>query len=165
MSTHMELQVDQERHMVDLSLGGAESAAASTSGRPEPDALVSGQITHISGAGVRILLRGGSQGQVSLTDIHDTAVENALAGLTVGEFVRCRVLESSSSSSSIGRNADGDKDAGMRLFRLSLRPSQGAWRRGVASPMPATAAADEDAVPELFTLSDLKIGQQVWCVS
>jgi hypothetical protein len=48
------------------------------------------------------------------------------------------------------------------VWKLSLRPSQGAWREGVPSSAAAASGADTaEAVPESLTLSDLKIGQQV----
>ena len=49
--------------------------------------------------------------------------------------------------------AEGAQEA---VWQLSLRPSQGASRGGVAS-----AAAADEAAPETISLGDLKIGQQV----
>lgn len=37
-------------------------------------------------------LAGHASGQVAITDIHDSFVPNALEGIKIGYFVRCRVL-------------------------------------------------------------------------
>lgn len=46
----------------------------------------------VTGTGVRVHLAGNASGQVALTDIHDSFVANALEGIEVGDFVRCRVM-------------------------------------------------------------------------
>ncbi|BDA47226.1 probable protein RRP5 homolog [Coccomyxa sp. Obi] len=145
------VQVDKGRGQVDLTLrkDGAPYDPV------EAGALVNGQITQVSGTGVRVHLAGHASGHVPVTDIHDSFVPNAIEGIEVGDFVRCRVIGQAEAK---GVNNSGrEKREGQEgVWQLSLRPSQGAWREGV----PAASTSD-DAAPEKLNLGDLKIGQQV----
>lgn len=134
------LHVDARRHMLDLTLrdvayslpqtngmaaaGDAEggkaqgrktagSAGNSSRPLPVPGSLMLGKVKACSGAGVLIQLGAGvgAMGHVALTDIHDTWVSNALAGIPVGAFVRAKVLEA---------QLDG-----LGRLPLSLRASEG----------------------------------------
>ena len=48
-----------------------------------------------AGSGIRVHLPAARVGTIAVTDIHDSFVEDALAGLAVGDFVRCQCLVSS----------------------------------------------------------------------
>ncbi|KAG2498018.1 hypothetical protein HYH03_004276 [Edaphochlamys debaryana] len=132
------LGVNAKKHTLDLSLldpcsghtngsVAAGSGAAADAGKapiPAEGALVMGRIVAVSGAGVRVAIGAKRFGRVALTDIHDTWVPDALAGLTEGAYVRARVV---------------GKDGETAL--LSLRPSRGGAVAGAA----ARAGAAEGA--------------------
>jgi hypothetical protein len=118
---------------------------------PAPGQLLLGRIQAARGSGVLVQLGWHALGLVALTDIHDSWVDNALAGLAEGTFVRARVL-------------DGPPDARGRL-RLTLRPSEGGVVEGLARPAAAAgggkaAGAAAAAAAELGP-EQLKEGSQV----
>ena len=49
----------------------------------------------VAGSGLRVHLPAAQVGIIGVTDINDSFAENALSGLAVGDFVRCKVLASS----------------------------------------------------------------------
>jgi hypothetical protein len=59
---------------------------------------------------VGVLLRGGSYGQVAVTDIHDVYVGNAIADVKAGEYACCRVLGRAAKS---GRGSGEGNDEGV----------------------------------------------------
>ena len=132
------MTVDRQRHALDVALQGAAAA----SGMPKAGTAVLGRITAVGGAGggVRVQLSARRSGRVALTDIHDAAVQQALAGLAVGQYVRAVVLgPDPAAGGSKGRGA------GAQLL-LSLRPAAGgqcAAHKAAAKPktdVPAVAA-------------------------
>lgn len=124
-----------------------------------------------------VQLGGHAFGRASLADLHDTFVPDALAGLRVGAFVRCRVLEpveaagpSAESKPESAAQAAGSKknsvgsgsgDAGAALgggggaLRVSLRASRGGECEG-QDPSP-----NGDPAPEQLDLGALRINQSV----
>ncbi|KAG2446158.1 hypothetical protein HXX76_000753 [Chlamydomonas incerta] len=162
------LGVNAKKHTLDLTLvdpcsgkatHGSEPrgpGAGAQAPLPAEGALVMGRILSASGAGVRVSLGPKRAGRVALTDIHDSPVPNALAGLVEGAYVRVRVL-----------GKDGD------FAVLSLRPSRGGAVAGAAGgaaagkkgkdAAAATAGADQAAAPqpELLDVAAVKVGDTV----
>jgi rRNA biogenesis protein RRP5 len=152
------LGIDAKQHTLDLSLRAdrlqlavtdpAAAAAAGTAAAavnvPAGGALVPGRIASVAGSGVVVQLGPKTLGVVSLTDIHDTWVPNALAGLSAGVYVRARVLAAGSTEPGTGGgSAAAAVDSKGRLL-LSLRPSQGgllAAEEGSAEAAALAAAA------------------------
>jgi len=103
------VSVDAKKRVLDVILGekGVER-------KPETGSLVTGTIISVgNGGGVLIRLGHDVLGKVALSDIHDEAVDNALVGLEVGQFVRGKVVD------------EGKKDGRMLKVALSLKPSMG----------------------------------------
>ncbi|KIY92526.1 hypothetical protein MNEG_15437 [Monoraphidium neglectum] len=149
--------VDAKRQKLDLTLRADVAMRPHAAGAPPlpaPGQLLLGRIQAARGSGVLVQLGWHALGLVALTDIHDSWVDNALAGLAEGTFVRARVL-------------DGPPDARGRL-RLTLRPSEGGVVEGLARPAAAAgggkaAGAAAAAAAELGP-EQLKEGSQA-CVS
>jgi predicted RNA-binding protein with RPS1 domain len=158
------LGVDAKQHTLDLSLRAdrlrraisdpaaaaaaagstAAAAAATAADKPAGGALVPGRIVSVAGSGVVVQLGPKTLGIVSLTDIHDTWVTNALAGLSAGVYVCARVLAADDAKPrSGGGSAAAAVDSKGRVL-LSLRPSQGgelAAEEGTAEAEALAAAA------------------------
>lgn len=78
-------QVDRATHSVDLSQQEVDSGRPGGGRPPQPGSLVSGRVTAAGGFGLRLRLAGGFTGTAALCDVHDTYVENALAGAADSE--------------------------------------------------------------------------------
>eukprot|EP00798_Chlamydomonas_sp_ICE-L_P000496 gene496-1903_t len=115
---------------------------------PKVGDLVVGRVSGVSGGGVKRM------GRVAVTDIHDTTVPNALAGIKEGAYARCKVLDPDSKGA----------------IRLSARPCDG----GKISDMTYTdknkkkkskdgssKEAAIKAMPDSVDLSKLTIGEKV----
>jgi predicted RNA-binding protein with RPS1 domain len=155
------LGVDAKQHTLDLSLradrmrkaiadpaaaaaaAGSAAAAAAAADKPAGGALVPGRIVSVAGSGVVVQLGPKTLGVVALTDIQDTWVPNALAGLSTGVYVRARVLAAEGAKPrSGGGSAAAAVDSKGRVL-LSLKPSQGgllAAEEGTAEAAALTAA-------------------------
>jgi predicted RNA-binding protein with RPS1 domain len=153
------LGIDAKQHTLDLSLradrlrravtdpaaAAAAGPAAAATDVPAGGALVPGRIVSVAGSGVVVQLGPKTLGVVSLTDIHDTWVPNALAGFSAGIYVRARVLVAGGAKprGGGGSAAAAAVDSKGRLL-LSLRPSEGgllAAEEGSAEAAALAAAA------------------------
>jgi rRNA biogenesis protein RRP5 len=114
---------------------------------PAPGQLLIGRVSAARGSGVLVQLGWHALGLVSLSDIHDSWVPNALAGLQEGAFVRARVL-------------DSPPDARGRL-RLSLRPSDGGEVEGLKRAAPPAGAEGAKAPPKALKAEQLAEGCEV----
>ena len=150
---------------------------------PPAGQLVTGKVSKVLGAGVVIELTKTLKGIVSLTDLHDSWVPQALSGLNPGQFVRARVLGAdSAAAAACGQQQQQPQplvDKHGHLL-LSLRPSQGGAVAGVEGwgDMEGLAGADQQqqqkgkkkskqqqqqqqAADGLLDLSSLKHGDKV----
>uniref|UniRef100_A0A383V4G5 S1 motif domain-containing protein n=1 Tax=Tetradesmus obliquus TaxID=3088 RepID=A0A383V4G5_TETOB len=152
------LGVDAKQHTLDLSLRGdrlrrgisdpaaaAGAAAAAAADRLAGGALVPGRIVSVTGSGVVVQLGPKTLGVVAVTDIHDSWVPNALAGLSAGVYVRARVLAAEGAEPRSGGAAAAAVDSKGRVL-LSLRPSEGgqlAAEEGTAEAAALAAASKQ----------------------
>lgn len=199
------LHVDAQRHALDVSLqpavpgavptaaagaastdadADADAAAAAAAAAPKAGSVVLGRITAVGGGGVRVQLSARCTGRVALTDIHDSAVQQVLAGLEEGQYCRAAVLgpdPACSQTSSSGKGGskggkgkggkgkggkggkDSSKDSGAdnsSQLLLSLRPAAG----GQCAAHAAAAAAEQQVAglaPGQLQPKSLKPGQKV----
>jgi rRNA biogenesis protein RRP5 len=123
----------------------AAAAAAAAAGRaPKAGDLLLGRVTALGGGGIRVQLSAHSVGRVPLTEVHDAAVQDALAGLSAGQYCRCAVLGADPAAAKQPDGGDGNpgskRQGSGRPLLLSLRPAAG----GQCAAHSAAAAAPAD---------------------
>ena len=91
------------------------------------DDMVMGTVHSFSGkSGVTISLGANGLGHVSLMNVHDMPVDNALKGFEVGQYVRARVIGPASGVGAVSKGHGSSKDnQSVAHWNLSLKPSQG----------------------------------------
>lgn len=106
--------------------GGKGAAAGDTAAALQallpPGRLVMARVAGVGGSGVRLHLGGRVFGNVTLTDVHDAWVGNALAGLEENNFVRAAVLAVTPAQTS---SATANSSAALPRIALTLRTSHG----------------------------------------
>lgn len=139
--------------LIDPCSGTTHGSVAGAAAHPE-GSLAMGKVLGVAGTGVRLSLGTKRAAKVAVTDIHDVWVEDALAGIKEGVYVRCRVV-----------GKDGE------VAVASLRPSKGgavAGRKGEEGREKGKdkggkgkEAAQGEEAPELVDVGKLAAGQEV----
>ncbi|PRW20900.1 RRP5-like protein [Chlorella sorokiniana] len=150
------LHVDGRKHALDVSLLPASSPAAAA--QPPAGTLVLGRVTAVGGGsgGLRVQLSARSTGRVTLTDIHDAPVQQALAGLQPGQYCRAAVLGPDPTAAGSKRKG-GDNSQ----LLLSLRPSAGGQCAAHAAAQQQQGDDTPQVSPGALTAEQLKQGQRV----
>ncbi|KAK9823324.1 hypothetical protein WJX72_001906 [[Myrmecia] bisecta] len=142
------VRMDQKKHELDLSLrmepGEKAGPSSSLAAKATPGTVLAGRVAGIEGRGVMIQLGPHTLGKAALTDLHDGFVANALAGLAVGDFVKCCM---------VARGKAG-------LLHVSLRPSEGGQRLGPAIQV-VKGATDSCPASDAIAAGSLKAGDRV----
>ncbi len=139
--------------LIDPCSGTTHGSVAGAAAHPE-GSLAMGKVLGVAGTGVRLSLGTKRAAKVAVTDIHDVWVEDALAGIKEGLYVRCRVV-----------GKDGETAV------ASLRPSKGGAvagrkaevgkERGKDKGGKGKEAAQGEKAPELVDVGKLAAGQEV----
>ncbi|EFN56095.1 hypothetical protein CHLNCDRAFT_145628 [Chlorella variabilis] len=165
------VHVDKKRKALDVSLLPAAPEAASeaaAAGAPAPGTVALGRVSAVGGGGVRVRLSARSVGRVALTDIHDGAVEECLAGLQAGQYCQAVVLgPDTSASPDSGQEASGRKRGGRSSgaaagqLLLSLRPSAGGRCAAHGAAQRRQGGAGAEVAAGQLQPAQLKPGQKV----
>jgi transcriptional accessory protein Tex/SPT6 len=118
------------------AVAAGDGSGSSKRRLPPAGQLVTGKVSKVLGAGVVIELTKTLKGIVSLTDLHDSWVPQALSGLNPGQFVRARVLGADSAAAAAAGGQQQQQQQQPLVDKhghllLSLRPSQGGAVAGV----------------------------------
>ncbi|GAX80532.1 hypothetical protein CEUSTIGMA_g7970.t1 [Chlamydomonas eustigma] len=182
------LQVDVHRRQLDLTLitpeasGSTKGTVVGTCSPLQPGDMIMGRVVAVAGSGIKVHIGHKRYGIISMTDLHDEWVDNALLGVTKGSYARCKVISALDRKPPTFTGAVISSEES-QAFLLSVRPSYGGCLAGLQQHIGASVSSKEETtakaqgghkrlvselsstaglgVREVLDVASLKIGSKV----